>query len=103
MSAPLDPCSFCGFRFDHDRLGKFGCPNCLGQGLVVPVTAGCVECAKPFQYRRRVDFDCVSCCVRHLRQMTPAEQAINAPIIQQATNPAHFDTVRSEYKKRMRP
>lgn len=25
-------CGNCGYRFDHDLLGKYGCPNCEGQG-----------------------------------------------------------------------
>lgn len=25
------PCRSCGHRFDHDLLGKYGCPNCEGQ------------------------------------------------------------------------
>lgn len=25
-------CHNCGHRFDHDKLGKYGCPNCEGQG-----------------------------------------------------------------------
>ena len=27
------PCSLCGYVYDHDTLGAFGCPNCLGEGL----------------------------------------------------------------------
>jgi DNA (cytosine-5)-methyltransferase 1 len=27
------PCAFCGYEFDHDALGKYGCPNCEGDGL----------------------------------------------------------------------
>ena len=27
------PCSFCGYEFNHDLLGKYGCPNCYGEGL----------------------------------------------------------------------
>jgi DNA (cytosine-5)-methyltransferase 1 len=26
-------CSFCGFVFDHESLGKYGCPNCEGEGV----------------------------------------------------------------------
>lgn len=29
----LLPCEFCGYEFDHDGLGRFGCPNCHGEGL----------------------------------------------------------------------
>lgn len=29
----LLPCEFCGYMFDHDGLGRFGCPNCHGEGL----------------------------------------------------------------------
>jgi hypothetical protein len=32
MARPL-PCMFCGFVFDHDDLGKYGCPNCEGLPL----------------------------------------------------------------------
>jgi hypothetical protein len=27
------PCHFCGFRFDMELLGRYGCPNCEGAGL----------------------------------------------------------------------
>jgi len=27
------PCQFCDYGFNHDLLGKYGCPNCLGEGL----------------------------------------------------------------------
>jgi hypothetical protein len=27
------PCQYCGYKFDHERLGKYGCPNCCGEGL----------------------------------------------------------------------
>jgi integrase len=26
-------CKFCGYPFDHDLLGKYGCPNCHGEKL----------------------------------------------------------------------
>jgi hypothetical protein len=26
-------CPLCGYEFDLERLGKYGCPNCLGEGL----------------------------------------------------------------------
>jgi hypothetical protein len=26
-------CEFCGYEFDVDRLGRYGCANCLGVGL----------------------------------------------------------------------
>ena len=29
----LLPCAFCGYEFDHDGPGRFGCPNCHGEGL----------------------------------------------------------------------
>jgi hypothetical protein len=29
-----DPCEFCGYRFDIAACGRFGCPNCHGEGLV---------------------------------------------------------------------
>lgn len=28
------PCFACGYRFDHEWLGVYGCPNCEGEGLV---------------------------------------------------------------------
>lgn len=28
-----EPCEFCGFEFDQDKLGKYGCPNCEGDDL----------------------------------------------------------------------
>jgi len=27
------PCEFCGYPFEHDLLGKYGCANCHGEGL----------------------------------------------------------------------
>jgi len=32
-SRSLEPCSFCGYKFDHELLGRYGCPNCEGEGL----------------------------------------------------------------------
>jgi site-specific DNA-cytosine methylase len=29
------PCDFCGYEFDSELLGIYGCPNCLGEGLDV--------------------------------------------------------------------
>ena len=29
----LVACRFCGYGFDQDALGKYGCPNCEGEGL----------------------------------------------------------------------
>lgn len=29
----MKPCQFCTFVFDVDKLGKYGCPNCNGEGL----------------------------------------------------------------------
>lgn len=29
----LQPCEFCGHRFNVLQLGRHGCPNCEGQGL----------------------------------------------------------------------
>lgn len=29
----LTPCRFCRFAFDQEHLGKYGRPNCEGQGL----------------------------------------------------------------------
>jgi Zn finger protein HypA/HybF involved in hydrogenase expression len=29
----LVPCEFCGHPFDHETLGRYGCPNCEGEGL----------------------------------------------------------------------
>jgi hypothetical protein len=29
----LVQCEFCGYKFDLDSLGRFGCPNCHGEGL----------------------------------------------------------------------
>jgi Zn finger protein HypA/HybF involved in hydrogenase expression len=26
-------CPFCGFPFDLENLGVYGCPNCHGEGL----------------------------------------------------------------------
>lgn len=27
------PCDFCGYPFDQEMLGRYGCPNCHGEGL----------------------------------------------------------------------
>ena len=32
-ASSLQPCEFCGYQFDHDKLGRYGCPNCEGEGL----------------------------------------------------------------------
>lgn len=29
----LEPCDFCGYEFDKNSLGKYGCPNCEGDDL----------------------------------------------------------------------
>jgi hypothetical protein len=29
----MRPCMFCGYIFDHDALGKYGCANCEGYGI----------------------------------------------------------------------
>jgi len=29
----LTPCTYCGYPFDQDQLGRYGCPNCIGEGL----------------------------------------------------------------------
>lgn len=34
-SLRVAPCEFCGYTFDHDKLGRYGCPNCEGDGLGV--------------------------------------------------------------------
>jgi len=26
------PCAFCGYVFNQHELGRYGCPNCLGEG-----------------------------------------------------------------------
>ena len=31
--APATPCHLCGFPFDQERLGRWGCPNCEGVEL----------------------------------------------------------------------
>ena len=28
----MRPCEFCGYVFDHDKLGRYGCPDCCGEG-----------------------------------------------------------------------
>ena len=32
---PIRPCVFCGYEFDHELLGRYGCPNCEGEGIDV--------------------------------------------------------------------
>ena len=39
-----EPCAFCGYGFDHELLGKYGCPNCEGEGLANASRPGCEEC-----------------------------------------------------------
>ena len=29
--------NYCGYLFDHDLLGKYGCANCHGEGLKINV------------------------------------------------------------------
>jgi len=29
----VEPCDFCGYEFDQETLGKYGCPNCEGEEL----------------------------------------------------------------------
>ena len=31
-SADLQRCEFCGHSFDKELLGRYGCPNCEGEG-----------------------------------------------------------------------
>jgi DNA (cytosine-5)-methyltransferase 1 len=31
------PCAFCGYPFDQETLGRYGCPNCEGEGLDEPI------------------------------------------------------------------
>lgn len=28
-----EPCRFCGYEFDQELLGIYGCPNCEGEPL----------------------------------------------------------------------
>ena len=37
------PCQFCGYDFDHRLLGKYGCPNCEGEGGGELAYAGRIE------------------------------------------------------------
>lgn len=39
----MRPCAFCGYVFDHDKLGRYGCPNCLGEGLAADTSSRRVE------------------------------------------------------------
>lgn len=34
----VGPCAYCGYVFDQEQLGHYGCPNCCGEGLagVIP-------------------------------------------------------------------
>jgi Zn finger protein HypA/HybF involved in hydrogenase expression len=34
-------CEFCGYEFDDD-LGRYGCPNCLGEGLRKSAFLSCI-------------------------------------------------------------
>jgi len=33
MAKREKPCKKCGYPFDYDRAGRYGCPNCHGEGL----------------------------------------------------------------------
>ena len=33
IPGPLEPCAFCGYEFSYDALGRYGCPNCFGEGF----------------------------------------------------------------------
>jgi DNA (cytosine-5)-methyltransferase 1 len=35
-----EPCSFCGYPFDQESLGRYGCPNCEGEGFSDAVCDG---------------------------------------------------------------
>lgn len=40
----MQPCEFCGYVFDHDRLGRYECPNCCGEALAAnPAGSGLQE------------------------------------------------------------
>lgn len=57
-------CHLCGFKYNHEALGKYGCPNCHGEGLK-PTHGGrrpgagakpgvrlkCGECGQPLTAR----------------------------------------------------
>jgi DNA (cytosine-5)-methyltransferase 1 len=45
-----EPCGFCGHRFDVEKLGRYGCPNCEGVGrLGLPHHNGCRPGRTPAQ------------------------------------------------------
>ena len=46
----LTPCHFCGYLFDQEGLGLYGCCNCYGEGLddePMTTTHKCPHCDKP--------------------------------------------------------
>jgi len=40
------PCALCGYLFDADALGAYGCPNCLGEGLDDTLDGACPPCSQ---------------------------------------------------------
>jgi hypothetical protein len=36
------PCEFCGYEFDYDNLGRYGCPNCGGEKLMNECCENCL-------------------------------------------------------------
>lgn len=50
-------CEFCGYRFP-ERLGRYGCPNCEGEGLDIKACGPCaktrVTCTVTFSDGRRL-------------------------------------------------
>lgn len=32
----MSACAVCGYEFDHELLGKYGCPNCIGEPMNTP-------------------------------------------------------------------
>ncbi len=49
---------------------------------------------------RFMEFECITCCVRWLAQMTRAEVQTNAPVIEKVTGSEHMDNVRQAWKVR---
>lgn len=73
IAADIRPCGFCGYEFDHETLGKYGCPNCNGEGLSIPKVTTCIQ----ERDGKGQDSDCTKPLIPHtnhgVRRLTPRE------------------------------
>lgn len=50
--------------------------------------------------KRYMEFTCVDCCLKWLKQMTAEEMALNAPVIEKVAGAEQMEKVRAAWKKR---